>query len=217
MNRLHVSAVAASLVVAAATMAQTNVDSIHKFAWCENIGWTNWRDCGSPVGTQGGRIVEPYLSGFVWCENVGYLNLGDGTPANGSWYRNAAGDDFGVNVLPDRRLSGLAWGENVGWINFGPFAALPSIQQARLDASAGRLRGYAWSENTGWVNLDDPTHFVGLICPADYNGDSVPDFFDYLDFVADFAADLPQADFNRDNVVDFFDYLDFVQAFAAGC
>ncbi|MBU6412835.1 MAG: hypothetical protein KGS45_05125 [Planctomycetes bacterium] len=54
-------------------------------------------------------------------------------------------------------------------------------------------------------------------CPADYNADTVTDFFDYLDFVSAFAASDPAADFNADTVVDFFDYLDFVAAFAAGC
>jgi hypothetical protein len=55
------------------------------------------------------------------------------------------------------------------------------------------------------------------LCPADFNCDSVVDFFDYLDFVAAFDTDDPSADFNGDQVVDFFDYLDFAAAFDAGC
>jgi hypothetical protein len=54
-------------------------------------------------------------------------------------------------------------------------------------------------------------------CPADFNRDSVPDFFDYLDFVIAFAASDSRADFNADTIIDFNDYLDFVSAFAAGC
>lgn len=53
-------------------------------------------------------------------------------------------------------------------------------------------------------------------CRAIFNGDSIVDFFDYLDFVDAFAANAPNADFNQDSVIDFFDYLDFVDAFA-GC
>ncbi len=49
---------------------------------------------------------------------------------------------------------------------------------------------------------------------ADYNGDGVVDFFDYLDFVDDFSGGMLDADFNEDGVIDFFDYLDFVDAFA---
>ncbi len=54
-------------------------------------------------------------------------------------------------------------------------------------------------------------------CEADYNGDMVVDFFDYLDFVDAFGAGSLLADFNHDGVVDFFDYLDLVDAFARGC
>ena len=59
--------------------------------------------------------------------------------------------------------------------------------------------------------------YAATSCNADYNLDSSVDFFDYLDFVNDFAAGLAAADFNGDHVVDFFDYLDFVQAFSSGC
>lgn len=58
---------------------------------------------------------------------------------------------------------------------------------------------------------------VTITCPADYNADGIADFFDYLDFVEDFAANAWASDFNRDNIIDFFDYLDFVNAFSAGC
>lgn len=53
-------------------------------------------------------------------------------------------------------------------------------------------------------------------CPADVNRDGIVDFFDYLDFVAEFSASTPAADFNSDGTIDFFDYLDFVAAFSAG-
>ena len=54
-------------------------------------------------------------------------------------------------------------------------------------------------------------------CIADFNADTVVDFFDYLDFVDAFSLNDPSADFNGDTVIDFFDYLDFVDAFSAGC
>jgi len=54
-------------------------------------------------------------------------------------------------------------------------------------------------------------------CDADYNQDNAVDFFDYLDYVGDFADGKFLADFNNDGVLDFFDYLDFVGAFASGC
>ncbi|MBU6412464.1 MAG: hypothetical protein KGS45_03245 [Planctomycetes bacterium] len=57
----------------------------------------------------------------------------------------------------------------------------------------------------------------GLGCIADYNADTNIDFFDYLDFVADFAANAPRADFKLDGVIDFFDYLDFVDIWSRDC
>lgn len=49
---------------------------------------------------------------------------------------------------------------------------------------------------------------AAAFCTADVNLDGVIDFFDYLDFVAEFSASGPAADFNGDGTIDFFDYLD---------
>ena len=161
------------LATAAAAFAQSTVDATNKRAWAENFGWTNWRDAGSPVGAQGTRVHDTFLSGFVWAENVGWINLGDGAPANGLAYANATGADFGVNIETGTdELFGLAWGENMGWINVdgGSLASPPN--PARIDGD--RLRGFAWGENVGWINLDDATRFVGLtpsVTPGDMNCD----------------------------------------------
>ncbi len=66
------------------------------------------------------------------------------------------------------------------------------------------------------TNLPVPS--AGTVpCPADFNGDTEVDFFDYLDFVDAFSANDPSADFNGDTLIDFFDYLDFVDAYSVGC
>ncbi len=149
-----------------------------KYAWQENVGWTNWRDANG--GAQGVFIgAGQFLSGFVWAENVGWINCGDGTPGGGTMYTQVPVSgvlDFGVNIAGDGQMSGFAWGENIGWINFGLFASLPAAQQARYDFAARRLRGYAWGENVGWLNLDDATHFVAAACIVDLNGDGLVDF-----------------------------------------
>jgi uncharacterized membrane protein len=62
-----------------------------------------------------------------------------------------------------------------------------------------------------------PIAWEVVLCPADFNADSVVDFFDYLDYVEAFADEQPAADLTTDGQVDFFDYLDFVQAFDAWC
>ncbi|HEY3243362.1 MAG TPA: hypothetical protein VGM03_08425 [Phycisphaerae bacterium] len=145
--------------------AQSNIDPAHKFAWGENVGWTNWRDANG--GAQGVAVDGSFMGGFIWGENVGWINVGDGTPGTlcGGLpcYANGTGVDFGVNVDFDGSLHGFAWGENIGWINFDGGALASPPNPARFDAAAGRLRGYAWGENVGWINLDDAVHFVGVI------------------------------------------------------
>ncbi len=54
-------------------------------------------------------------------------------------------------------------------------------------------------------------------CQADFNNDAIVDFFDYLDFISEWAQAGPAADFNADAVIDLFDYLDFVASFSEGC
>lgn len=139
--------------------AASSIDPDHKFAWTENVGWTNWRDANDSA--QGVAIDETFLGGYIWAENAGWINVGDGTPVSGVHYANENGSDFGVNIdIETGSLFGLAWGENIGWINFD--TASLGAQRARFDACASRFFGYAWSENIGWINLDDAEHFVGV-------------------------------------------------------
>ena len=219
MNRAHAILVA-SLAAAPAALAQPGSDirGLDKYSWGENIGWLNWRDAGDPQASQGVRLGAASLSGFVWGENVGWIHLGDGTPADTFQYANTTGADFGVNMDPvTGHLSGLAWGENIGWINFSGGAMANPAVPARYDAGAMRFYGYAWGENVGWINLNDPVHFVGTLCPADYNRDGFVDGIDYDLFNNDFEAGIIDADFNRDSFLDGIDYDQFNNHFEAGC
>ncbi|MDX2148769.1 MAG: GC-type dockerin domain-anchored protein [Planctomycetota bacterium] len=61
---------------------------------------------------------------------------------------------------------------------------------------------------------------IGAREPApcdDFDSSGVVDLFDYLGFVAAFAADEPAADFDGGGTVDFFDYLGFIQRWGSGC
>ena len=219
--------------------AQSNIDPANKFAWGENVGWTNWLDAN--VSNDGVIVGTDFLEGFVWGENVGWINVGDGTPTNGTDYANVNGTDFGVNVLGDNDLDGFAWGENIGWINFGWGAAADEADRARFDFGAGRFRGYAWGENVGWINLDDAVHFVAATCIScqlfgdivDVSFAAIPDCLvdvsDLLCVLDDFAdpglclgdGDLVAADFScvQDSVIDVSDLLAELDAFSGiyGC
>ena len=156
--RLRLLITAAIVTTTGAARAQSNIDPAHKFAWGENIGWTNWRDADATA--QGVRVTLDFLSGFIWGENAGWINVGNG-PTNGVSYANADGTDFGVNLAANGDLSGFGWGENIGWVNFDTSSVAPD--HARFDFAAARFRGYVWSENEGWINLDDGEHFVGVL------------------------------------------------------
>jgi hypothetical protein len=213
---------------------QSNVDSAHKFAWSEGVGWLNWRDAGSPAGTQGARAHDTFLSGFVWGENSGWINLGDGDPgpAGGSevHYANVNGTDFGVNRDPaSGDLFGLAWGENIGWIDFAGGALATPANPARFDESTCRLRGYAWAENVGWINLDHTGHYVGFDssvcngqpCPGDLDGDNVVGLADLAVLLSHFGtvggADPEDGDLNGDQNVDLSDLAILLSNFGTTC
>ncbi len=163
-TRTPLITLAAAILLSTPAAAQSNIDPAHRFAWGENIGWTNWRG----TAPDGVRVMTDHLQGFIWAENVGWINVGNG----GGPYANTMGANFGVNIDSGTGLcSGLAWGENIGWINFDT-APFIGAQGARFDSAADRFRGYAWGENVGWINLDDATRFVAVnFCLQDLDGD----------------------------------------------
>ena len=214
----------AILLLPVVAPAQSNIDPEHKWAWGENIGWTNWYDAND--GLDGVIVYPTYLEGFIWAENVGWICVGNG-PAGGVQYTNETGEDFGVNVGSCGELFGLAWGENIGWINFDGGALAEPPQPAKIDDEC-RLRGFVWGENVGWINLDDEEHYVAVaayVRRGDLNCDCLLNAFDIDPFVlaltsgptydAYYAA-YPDcnhmlADMNADGVVNAFDIDPFVE------
>ena len=198
---------ALTLALTAPALAQSNIDDASKYAWGENIGWTNWRD--AEAGVAGVRVdaIAGFLAGSIWAENLGWISAGDGSGP----YPNLDGANHGVNIGPGGVLDGFAWGENIGWINFGTEPVIgPS--GARYDAAAGRLRGYAWGENIGWINLDDASAFVAIVtCPADLDGDDVVSASDLAALVAQWNQSGP-ADLNADGTVNAADIASLLSA-----
>jgi hypothetical protein len=191
LRRLDARATPAAILVLGGLVtlvaAQSNIDNTvpNKFAWSENIGWTNWRDANS--ASQGVNVGARIMSGFIWGENVGWINVGDGTPGgpNGQ-YTNADGSDAGVNISPNGTLHGFAWGENIGWINFDGGAMANPAQPARILCASppaqplARLAGFVWGENVGWINLStiEPGQLVAvdaattpLACDLNHDGE----------------------------------------------
>lgn len=55
------------------------------------------------------------------------------------------------------------------------------------------------------------------VCPADWNGDGVLDFFDVQGFLGAYAVGAPAADLTGDGSFDFFDVLQYLSLFSGGC
>jgi len=193
-SSLLVASVCVATVTIGVARGQSNIDSAHKFAWGENIGWTNWHYANE--GTDGVVVDATYLGGFVWAENAGWINLGDGGPTDGVHYGNEDGADFGVNIDENEGLFGLGWGENIGWVNFDTRGK--DDERARFDCDDMRLRGFVWSENVGWVNLDDDIHYLAgafdEACPTvcgDADDDGDVDVVDFESFAFCLAGGGP--------------------------
>jgi len=156
----------AALLIWAAegSMASSNVDPSLRYAWGENVGWSNARPA------KGGITATPHLlSGYGWGENVGWINFGDGTPDSGDFYSNTSNTDFGVNLDGEGHLTGYAWGENIGWIKFG------TVQGGEVILTpAGVFSGYAWGENIGWITMGAAYGFR----LADTDNDEIADAFE---------------------------------------
>jgi hypothetical protein len=129
------------------------------------------------------------------------------------WYRISTTVDFSTNRITSVSVTNLTTSATTTatpdwYVTGGSSSTLPLPPSIRCfvgGATAGSIGGF------------DNVSVVSTGCAADFNGDTVLDFFDYLDFVAAFAANEPSSDFNGDTVIDFIDYLDFVAAFAGGC
>jgi hypothetical protein len=125
--------------------AQSNIDTVDKYAWAENTGWFNFRP------THGGvTVYVDHLEGYVWSGNIGWIKLGSDSGGDAQPYTNNDSTDWGVNHDGAGNLSGYAWSENLGWINFNP-----SHSQVTIDLTTGDFAGYAYSSNIGWINFRD--------------------------------------------------------------
>ncbi len=103
------------------------IDSNHKYAWSENLGWVNFAPDQGDI-----HVTDAGLTGYAWGNRFGWINL---APTNS-----------GQQVInnSEGQLSGYAWASRVGWINF---------QHVIINAS-GKFTGYAFNSQTGKITFD---------------------------------------------------------------
>ncbi|MDX2145949.1 MAG: hypothetical protein SFZ23_00365 [Planctomycetota bacterium] len=119
------------------------------------------------------------------------------------------GEEFAISVVPVGAATTYQWRKDGVPIDpmVNPSSITATLTGIARYASIGAYDCLVTSE-CGAAESDA----VGLVvCLGDYNCDDVSDFFDYLNFIQDFAEERPAADINEDGSVDFFDYLELVQ------
>jgi hypothetical protein len=184
-----------------------NVMSSASGGWISATGLTRIRMMDNISVTRSGYILiqedvgnDVHL-GRMWMYDV-YTDKVTEVGISDARYFLSGGSQF---LTQDEETSGVF----EAWDILGPGWHLLCMQAHYTNNNAGL------SEGAQLLALYIPQ--TRRLCRADFNADSVLDFNDYLDFVADFSGNTAAADFNADGVIDFFDYLDFVAAFAAGC
>ena len=154
---------------------------------------------------EGGYLYSaPDFIAFDLTDPADPLPLGTLSPGAGSYI-----DFDGNRAIYGRNIVSLTTPTNPEVIT-----SLHSLQGLTVDA---RLRGdlvYAVT-NEGFMILD--LNDCDLVCAADYDGNTVTDFFDLSLFLVDFYAMDPNADLNDDMVFDFFDLSTFLDYFGVGC
>ncbi|MCC6675603.1 MAG: hypothetical protein IT436_00540 [Phycisphaerales bacterium] len=173
-----------------------------------------------PNGTGGTSSVVMW-SGSTWSRAGQYL--GGRTTSllswdDGSGARLYAGGTAQPNTAQLARLEGTVWVTVDGGMTEPalPPATFPSVFGLFVlgdDLVVG-----------GSFTQAGATPASGLViraacvrCAADFNGDGVVDFADFLAFLNLYDAQDPRADLNGDGVVDFADYLEFLNLYDAGC
>lgn len=187
-------AVLSLLALTVASQADSNIASESCLAYAANCGWL---DARAGTGTHGAVIGEFVCGGFLYSANCGWIQLGNGTPANGVFYSNSTGADYGVNHLNAGQLRGLAWAANLGWLNF------EDTGDPRVDLATGELSGHVWAANAGWISLAG-LRVTHLPAGADVDADGIADAWE-LQHVPDLIT-LGSADADEDGASDLAEY-----------
>lgn len=176
---------------------------------------------GAPASSLGSR-PELYGESFEFdilyrlSDDATYASVGIESGGASLWIAEPM-PELGVWLHRSYSFTPGQW--RVGSIN-GVLATPAQIQDVLLDLQ-GIYIHTEWKSGADDTSVDNIVigHAVG--CPADFDGDGTPDFFDYDAFVVCFeGGSCPPgktADFDGDGTVDFFDYDAFVVAFEAGC
>ncbi len=153
------------------------------------------------VGSGSNEFIRPQWTLLPW----------GGTTSLGWIPIDCSGCTLGVfNVTSGNPLA-IKWGD------FSATAADPTDWCAFWTYQPWAKGGAGNDDNwQTWLSKESMTALCSQEFGPDYNGDSVVDEYDILEFNALFNASSRRADFNRDRVLDALDYAAFMDAWTRG-
>lgn len=151
------------------------------------------------------------------------IDLNNTTIASGAYADDEFGSDAGAiytfNSITESQTAKLLTtdAEDNDWVGRSDVAILPENDpdsQTAVKVLAGAIADQDQGLFTGSAYRFSAPRTA---CPADFNQDTLLDFFDISAFISAFSSADPIADFNNDGAFDFFDLSAFLVAYAAGC
>lgn len=146
--------------------ANTNIDSVDRFAWDDLSGWWDFHSTDTVVVR--GTKIDGYATST---EGFGYMSLDCATSPSGnicetSTYGicNGPGPKQSDGTCPNANalgiLTGYAWNDQIGWISFNCVnhdGCDTSNYKVEIDAD-GNFFGYAWNDVSGWISFNCANH-----------------------------------------------------------
>jgi len=138
--------------------AQSNIDTIERWAWNDVIGWMDFRYIENPNITVTSSDVRGYAS-----SSIGYisLNCAYGPPGSDCTIPYSVTNTNGL-------LSGWGWSDQIGWVSFNcnnsGIGNTCGSSNYGVTITNGEFRGWAWNDVIGWLSFDSDD------CDQDQNG-----------------------------------------------
>ncbi|MGJ8637269.1 MAG: GC-type dockerin domain-anchored protein [Phycisphaerales bacterium] len=151
------------------------------------------------------------------------IDLNANTIASGAYADDEFGSDAGAvytfNATTESQTAKLLStdAEDNDWVGRSDVAIMPE-DQPESETAVKVLVGAIADQDQG-LFTGSAYRFSAprSACPADFNQDTLLDFFDISAFLSAYSTADPIADFNNDGLFDFFDISAFLVAYAAGC
>jgi hypothetical protein len=140
------------------TRAQSNINTIERWAWNDVIGWLDFRYAANPNVVVTSSEVQGYA-----LSSVGFisLNCAYGPPGSDCTIPYSVTNSNGV-------LSGWGWSDQIGWVSFNcnnsGIGNQCGSSNYGVTITNGNFQGWAWNDVIGWLSFDSDD------CDQDQNG-----------------------------------------------